>query len=361
MSKKDNSNISVSGSVSVGVMNRDGGFVFDDHYYFDPEHRWQQDLLIAKWCKEKYAPYPIYNAEAHLVQLQYRARPYRQVGGLQPQLILGSALGAELQTPGNMDPDIAITPLKGIKIISELKDICWEEREPISTFLKQIKRYKKQYRDQNVDIFPPFFWDRSGRATIHGPLTTAHKLIGEDFFTLPFSDPDLARDIVLEIAHVYKHLIALFSEKAELPVSGIHIGECSGSLFSAELWEQLAIPAMNILADTFGSVRIHSCGKSDHLLGQMKNVHHVTIVNIGSNTNITQCRQLFGADIKIDVTPDLHLLNNGNPGDITAWVKKSLNENKSGPLEFQFHLDSGIPYENIVAIFKALQAEGINV
>ena len=26
---------------------------------------------------------------------------------------------------------------------------------------------------------PPFFWDSSGRAAIHGPLTTAQKLFGE--------------------------------------------------------------------------------------------------------------------------------------------------------------------------------------
>ena len=63
MVNKYNKDISVSGSVSIGVMHRDGGFVFDDQYYYNPEHRWQQDLLITKWCEEKYAPFPIYNAE----------------------------------------------------------------------------------------------------------------------------------------------------------------------------------------------------------------------------------------------------------------------------------------------------------
>ena len=65
----------VSGTVGIGVMHKEGGFSFDRSYYFDPDHRWEQDLAIARWCERIYAPYPIHNAEAHLIQyFQRRVR-----------------------------------------------------------------------------------------------------------------------------------------------------------------------------------------------------------------------------------------------------------------------------------------------
>ena len=359
MEKAEKQNISAEGSVSVGVLHSEGGFVFDEKYFFDPEYRWQQDLQIAQWCEEKYSPYPIYNAEAQLVQLEHQPLPYRQVGGLQPNLILGAALGADLILPGNLDPDITQHPLQGIKDISTLKNICWEAQKPVNIFLEQLDSLKHKYKETAVDIFPPYFWDRSGRATIHGPLTTALKLMGEDFFILPFTDSEFASEFVMWIARAYNQLIQLFAEKAELSVTGIHIGECSGSLFSAELWESLAVPAMNELAEKNGSVRIHSCGKSDHLLEQMTQVHNVDVINIGSDTSIDRCRKLVGEQVKIEVIPDVQLLNDGSTENIEAWVKKCLDENNGGPLKIQFHLDSGIPFENIVAIFQALQSSGL--
>ena len=117
---KINRDISAMGSVSIAIMHNQGGFAFDRKYYFDPEYRWQQDQKIARWCEEKYAPWPIYNAEAHLVQLEHIKHPYRQVGGLQPNLILGAALGAKLDIPGNKDPDISTTPLKNLTTITDL-------------------------------------------------------------------------------------------------------------------------------------------------------------------------------------------------------------------------------------------------
>ena len=40
-----------------------------------------------------------------MVQLSHQPCSYRQVDGLQPNLILGAALGAEIVFPGGRDPD----------------------------------------------------------------------------------------------------------------------------------------------------------------------------------------------------------------------------------------------------------------
>jgi uroporphyrinogen-III decarboxylase len=353
------STISAIGSVSIAILHDQGGFEFDRKYYFDPEYRWNQDQKIARWCEQKYAPWPIYNAEAHLVQLNHLPQAYRQVGGLQPNLILGATLGAEFIFPGNRDPDITPTPLKNLTNLNELKNIVWAETEPLATFLNQIETLKQRYVNQPVNIFPPFFWDRSGQATIHGPLTTALKLLGESFMIAIITNPGFARELLLWITETYKELILLFSKHSGLKITGIHIGECSGSMFSPEQWANFAIPVMNVLAETCGPVRLHSCGHSDHLLETMTQVRNVSCLNIGSGTNISRCRELFGSDVQLDIIPDLPLLFEGTPGEIRNWVKRVLKENQSGPMEIQFHLDTGIPLENGIAIFEALISEGI--
>jgi uroporphyrinogen-III decarboxylase len=354
---QDRSSIDALGSIAIGVMAESGGFCFDREYYYDPQHRWEQDCRIAHWAETKYAPYPLYNTEAHLVQLKHLPRPFRQVGGIQPNLILGAALGAEIVFPGDRDPDITPYPLRGLKSIDEVRDICWQEREPISTFLRQIDEYMEKSGD-DVDVFPPFFWDRSGRATVHGPVTTAHKLIGEEFYIIMMEDFDFAMEILMWIADSYNHLIRLFSERAQLPTTGIHIGECSGCMISPELWENAVIPSMNVMVDACGPVRIHSCGNSDHILEQMSRVHDLEILNIGTDTSISRSRELIGPDIEIDVIPDPQLLFSGPPEKVSDWVRESVSQNGGGPMTIEVHIDAQVPFANTVAIFDTLRELG---
>lgn len=356
--------IIAEGTVAIGVMHSEGGFIFDRDYYFDPEHRWKQDQKIARWCEEQYAPHPIYNAEAHLVQLDHQPVAFRQIGGLQPNLILGAAVGADFIFYGHQDPDISPCPLLdfgGMEGIAELDQIRWEEREPIATFLRQIDEFKRKYRNRQIDVFPPFFWDRSGRATVHGPLTTAHKLMGENFFMLLQDDFEMAYAFLQWIAKAYTDLIMLFSQRAELPVTGVHIGECSGCLFSADLWARAAIPAINTLSEACGPVRLHSCGKSDHLLELLTGVRNLQNFNLGSATNIARSRELLGLDMALDVIPDQKLLSCGSLEQTESWVGESLAENSGGPMAIQLHLDAGVPLANALAVFKALESHGIKV
>jgi hypothetical protein len=349
--------VTALGSVAISIMSREGGFIFDRRYYFDPDYRWEQDKRIARWAEDRFAPYPFYNAEAHLVQLAEQPIPFRQVGGLQPNLLLGAALGAELVFYGDHDPDIAGTPLAGLLQSQALPEIAWEDREPLATLLRQIDELRASSRGA-FDVFPPFFWDRSGRATVHGPLTTAVKLIGNDFFILLLEDFGWAREILLWISKSYNALVKLFAERAALPVTGIHIGECAGCMVPANVWRNAILPAMNIMVDAWGPVRIHSCGRSDHLLAAMASVHNLGVFNIGSGTSIARARERIGRSVTIDVIPDAQLLLRGTPGEVAAWVERSLAENGSGPLEFQVHLEAGAPFENAAAIFDALRAHG---
>ncbi len=344
------------GSVSKSVLAARGGFAFDRAYFFDPEHRWEQDKRIARFIEASF-PFPLYNLEANLVQPDCLPIPFRQVGGLQPNLILGAALNADFVFFRDRDADISHPPLRGMTHLDRLKGIKWEEREPIRTFLEQVHALKTRYR-QDVDVFPPFFWDRSGRATVHGLVTTAHKLMGEEFYLRLHDDLDSAKRFLEWIAQTYVALIRLFSERAEIPVTSIHIGECSGCMVSPTHWAKAIIPATNILVDACGPVRLHSCGNSNRIVEQMAKVHNLATLNVGTNTSVALCRRVVGENIRLDLIPDPQMLCFGTPEDCRAWVERSLLESGNGPLEIRFHVDAAVPEHNVAAMFDTVTQHG---
>jgi len=346
--------VTALGSISKGVLSAEGGFVFDERYFLDPDYRWEQDKRIARFVEDRYAPIPLYYFEGNLVQPEYLPIPFRLVGGLQPNMILGAAVGANWMFFDHQDADITQNPLRGLDDIDKLADINWEQREPIKTFLNQIDEMNARY-GADVDVFPPFFWDRSGRATVHGPLTTAHKLMGEDIYLKMSDDLDFVDRLLRWISETYVKLIHLFSDRAELPVRSIHIGECSGCMISADHWERLIIPAMNMMADACGPVRLHSCGDSNHILEQMAKVHNLGALNVGSGASVARSREFVGEEIPLHVNPDVHMLSKGTTEDCKHWVARSIEESGSGPLSIAFHVDTAVPLSNVAALFDAVR------
>jgi hypothetical protein len=160
------------------------------------------------------------------------------------------------------------------------------------------------------------------------------------------------------IHEAYTRLIRLFAGRTGLAVTGIHVGECAGCMLSPQDWEKAVLPFVNMLGQSFGPVRMHSCGPSDHILAAMARVENLGVLNIASPTRLRRSRALVGPDVKIDILPEPTLFATGAPEDLVNWVNRSIEENAGGPMEFQFHLDAGIPRENGVAILEGLLQRG---
>jgi hypothetical protein len=383
------SDISVLGSVSFAWLHEHGRLRFDELFFMDPRCRLDRERAANALVAERFPDEPIYNFEGSLVQVEGRRRPVALVGGIQPNLILGAAVGAKLVFYGDKDADITQTPLAGISDLGPLWRIDWEHTWPIDLFLRQI-RGTREWAGPEYVIVPPFFWDTTGRATVHGVLTTAQKLLGERVFIDIADNPDFIRELFDWIADAYARLIRLFADAAGMEITGLHVGECSACMLGPEPFAEFVLPATNRLAASVlkphqvarardpakpaevsrrvypgaaehlpvgGGVRLHSCGLSDQLLDVLAGLSDLTCLNVGSNTSIATIRERF-ADIRIDVIPDTHLLTSATPGDVDAWVRRSVGENGGGAMEFQFHLDAGQPEANCVQIARTLRALG---
>lgn len=351
--------INIEASVSKGWLHKNGGFVFDNQYYLDPVYRWEQDNIIHKFVKEKFPRYAIYNMEANLLQAKHVKNNQVLIGAIQPNMILATILGAQFSFFEDKDADVSGRPLEFITKKEELP--------PISNILEHslVKDLEKQIKliiDTRPDlkVIPPFFWDESGRATIHGIITTSLKLTGDNIMTTMMFDPDLAHAIHQWIVDAYIVLVSHFAAFGNLPVTSIHVGECAGTMISSELYDEFVVPYISQFGDAFGSVRLHSCGISDHLIDPISHIRNLKIIDTGSGTSVKTIRKLLGPGFMIHIAPPMELMMDGAPlSDILVWLDNILTENLEGPLQIAYHIEPDYEINNCLAMHDELEKRGL--
>jgi len=351
--------IKIEASVSKGWLNKHGGFVFNDKYYMDPLYRMIQDEECHAFIKKEFPDYPLYNMESNLVQAEYVVPNMMLVGAIQPNMIIAAALGAEFIYSPDKDSDVEGYPLQLIKNVNELPSIDEVLRH---SFIKQLEdqllKAIKAYPDYR--IIPPFFWDTSGRATIHGIITTSMKFIGQDIFTNMLMEPDLVKGIHNWITDVYIAVIKSFSRLGNLPVTSVHVGECSGTMIDEYSYREFVSPYISKLGTEFGNIRLHSCGNSDHILGAMYDVSNLSIIDTGSNTSLAKIRDRMGNNFEINVAPPVEVMIKGaSLNDMKEWLGKTLEDNNGGNLKIVYHFEADYSWENCKYIHEELDNLGI--
>jgi hypothetical protein len=351
--------IKIQASVSKGWLHKHGGFVFPDQYYLDPIFRWEQDQQINRFVREYFPNYAIYNMEDNLVQASYVNENQILVGAIQPNMILAALLGAQFSFFENTDSDVLGKPLEHISSIEELPAIETILEHPL---IKQMHEQMQMISENHpgMRVIPPFFWDESGRATIHGVITTSLKLTGDNIMTIMMSDPDLAHAIHQWIVDAYIILIQHFAASGKLPVTSVHVGECAGTMISSELYEDFVVPYISQLGDRLGAIRLHSCGPSNHLIEPVSHIHHLKIIDTGSGTSILGIRKIMGKDFEINVFPPTDVLLKGAPqSGVISWLDKTLDENQGGPLQIAYHLEADYDTRNGLIIHQELARRGL--
>ena len=346
--------ITYQASVSKGWLHKNGGFEFVSQYYLDPLYRLEQDREMNEFVRKAFQNYPVYNMEANLMQSDYKDDHQVLIGGIQPNLILAFVLGADFVFYPDKDMDVNVSPLKNISDASVLPSKNKILNHP---FIKQLDNQISILKNEHPDlkIVPPFFWDSSGRATIHGILTTSFKLIGDNALTMIVMNPDLLHAVHQWITEIYIFLVDHFSEVGDIGITSVHVGECSGTMVANNHYKEFINPYINKLGQHYRKVRLHSCGLSNHILEAISAIENLEIIDTGSNTSIAKIRELRSKDFMINVEPPVELmLNNSNKEDIMGWLEKTLEENKGGKLKFVLHLEPGYSEDNCLLIYDEL-------
>jgi len=269
-------------------------------------------------------------------------------------MILGMLLGADFIPRDNYDADITPGCLSGKDLDHLPAPESLLDHELIKLFEQQIRRVQDDSQKQLRPI-PPFFWDTSGRAAIHGTMTTAQKFLGETFFMDMMTEPQRCLEIMDWIGEALIVLCRHFSQIADLPITGVHVGECSSCMVSPELIEKFVVPVTSKIGEKLGPVRLHSCGPSTNHLQAFSKITNLHCLDLGGDTSIKRARQIFGKDIPISVAPLPRDMSAENTEPIVSWAKRILKENDGGNLEYIYHVEENYNIDTIRALTDFLK------
>jgi hypothetical protein len=335
-------------------MNQALGVAFDRDYYFEPRQRHASDCLCNEYARKTFPDQALFYGESNLGRARYWS-PYQvQIGGIQPNMILGMLLGADFVPAADRDADITPGCLAGREPAELPAPETLLSHDLVRLFDRQIAQVRQESQGRLRPI-PPFFWDSSGRAAIHGALTTAQKLYGEAIFLDLLTEPEKCRQIMQWIADAYVVLCRHFAHVAALTITDVHVGECSCCMVSPALVEEFVVPLTSEIGRALGPLRLHSCGTSTHLLESFTKVEGLHSLDLGGGTSLRRAREIFGPDLPLSIAPLPADLSADSAEPLLAWAERTLTENAGGDLTYVYHLEPGYNVETIRALTDLLR------
>lgn len=341
--------IDISGTLSKAWMAESLGVRFDRDYYFDPGKRHAVDCRCNEYAAERFGGMRLFYSESNLGRIDYWDKSQVLIGGIQPNMILGMLLGADFVAGDDKDADITPHCLAGKDVGDLPAPESLLEHQLIHLFEEQILRVQDGHYGQ-LRAIGPFFWDLSGRAAIHGVMTSAQKLIGEAVFMDMVTRPDACIEIMRWIAEVYVMLCRHFSQIAELPISEVHVGECSSCMVGPEMIERFVVPATSEIGEKLGPIRLHSCGPSTNHLEAFSKIDNLQSLDLGGDSSIGKARDVFGKEMLISVAVLPRDMSADGAGQILHWAQRILEENDNGNMEYVYHLEPGYNVDAICAL-----------
>jgi hypothetical protein len=341
--------ITISGTLSKGWMAKALGVRFDRSYYFDPDRRYAIDCECNEYASAQFPGMRLFYSESNLGQIDHWSKNLIQIGGIQPNMILGMLLGADFVPRDNYDADITPGCLSG-KNINELPaPESLLDHELVKLFDEQIHRVQKDSQ-KHLRPIPVFFWDTSGRAAIHGAMTTAQKFLGETFFIDMMTEPQRCMEMMHWITEAFIILCLHFSDIADLPITSAHVGECSACMVGPELIEKFVVPVTSKIGEKLGPIRLHSCGPSTNHLQAFSKITNLHSLDLGGDTSIRKARHVFGKDILISIAPLPRDMSEQSTEPILSWAKRIFEENDGGNLEYVYHVEENYNIDTIRAL-----------
>ena len=341
--------ITVSGTLSKAWLSQAIGVAFDRDYYFDPDRRHAIDCLCNEYAAETFPDIPVFYSESNLGRKEYWApesSPDRRHPAQHDSRDAARRGLRACRRPG-CGHHAGLPAGKGPADLPAPEVL--RNHDLVKLFDDQIAQVRRSSQGRLRPI-PPFFWDASGRAAIHGVLTTAQKLCGETIFMDMLTEPGKCMELMRWIADAYIVLCRHFAQAGGLTITDVHVGECSCCMVSPTLVEQFVVPVTSYIGRHLGPVRFHACGSGTHLLEAFSEIEELHSLDLGGETSIRRAREIFGPAMPISIAPLPRDMSAESTGPILAWAKRILEDNAGGNLACVYHLEPGYNVETIHAL-----------
>ncbi len=348
--------IQMAGSVAKSWLASELDVGFDHAYYFDAQRRHACDVRCNEYVADVLRDLDVFYTESNLGRRRWYSDDQVLVGGIQPNMIVGMLLGAEFLPADEADADISARCLAG-KQMRELPSPAELLEHPlVQRWQVEITRLLDA-SSGSLQPIPPFFWDASGRAAVHGAVTSGLKYYGDEFLMNLLSDSDASQAVVSWLTEASAVLVDHFAAVGHVAISGIHVGECAACMLDVSSFQRFVVPYVSQLGRRFGSVRFHSCGCSDHLLESCREITGLASLDVGGETSMARIRSVFGPEFPVGIAPLVEDMRADSTGGILKWFSRVQQENAGGDLTIGFHLEAGYRIENLRALNAAVDED----
>lgn len=181
-------------------------------------------------------------------------------------------------------------------------------------------------------------------------MTSAQKFLGQGIFMDMIAEPQRCLDIMGWIGDAFIVLCRHFSRIAGLPITGVHVGECSSCVVSPELIEKFVVPVTSKIGEELGPVRLHSCGPSTNHLKAFSKIKNLHSLDLGGDTSISKAREVFGKEMPLSVSPLPQDMSAEKADSILRWARRIFEENGGGNLEYVYHVEASYNIDTIHAM-----------
>ena len=345
--------VSINPHLCLAFVHEHTGVKFNERYFNDPEYRHEQDIIINRRL------YDYFSQHWPEFASNYAQEPGYMVGSTAAYITIAALFGSEIRYFDDFHPDCTPDPLDWVTDLDQLRVPDIADTWPVSRYLEQYTGLVEKYGRERVS-----FTGFESRAihfphlqglTMHSPLTTAYKLRGSQLFIDMVEQPELAQRLFSVIRDAYYQICDLLIEIAGYKSDVIFFGACFSSLVSERVWREWEMPAIVEIASHYGAlILLHSCGRSTHILKAMSELPLLLEAHLGDETDLAEARRLL-PDVGFYIVPDSVAWARNPPEETRRSVEEMMVAAASGPLAFQFVMESGLSSKVIRTVVDAVR------
>jgi uroporphyrinogen-III decarboxylase len=321
---------------------------FDRSFYFDPETRIRNDVIMRRVLYERFGEFGMGEADP-------QPRPIIGSQHVAGGFIIPALLGAQI----HFEKDAAPQPMPmnlSVQQIEALEKPDFHKTWPMNVFIQQMDELEAEWGyvigDMNTD----------------GLLNTAYHLYGQNLFIDFYEAPqrihrllNLIGELIVDVARYIRQRTGECSISVNRMVEHVDRqmffhANCSVQMISPKSYQQIQLPVEKRMAQSIQPYGIHHCGNNLHQIAPLYAEMPLTMVGVGWGSDVAKVREAM-PEVFLNLRLSPVRMLQESPEEIAADTAALLNA--AGALENVgiccINMDYGTPDENIFAMYEVVR------
>lgn len=324
------------------------GIAFDKPFYFDPETRTRNDVIMRRVLHERFG-------ELGMGEPDPQPRPIIGSQHVAGGFVIPALLGAKIQFGKDAAPQPLPMKMR-VEQIEALQKPDFHTTWPMNVLIEQMDALEAKWGylvgDMNTD----------------GLLNAAYHLYGQQLFIDFYTAPERVRRLLAIIGELIVDVALYLRERTGAcsiavnrmvervdPALFFH-ANCSVQMISPKSYREFHLEVEQKMAARIQPYGIHHCGDNLHKVAPIYAELPLTMVDVGWGSDVTAVQQsLPHTFLNLRLNP-VRMLQ-ATPQEIAADTENLLQA--AGPLENVgiccINMDYGTPDENIFAMYEVVE------